>query len=85
MINKALAKSRYWDWKAKESTEIATSTEKERDEVKKEAHIAQLATVAVGDARARAEDDLAKVRDVIGVNHAYIPIQFLCVFIAQLA
>ena len=42
--------------------------EKERDGAKEEAQIARLAVVAVGDARARAEDDLAKVREALAVT-----------------
>ena len=41
--------------------------EKEKDEAKEETQIAQLATVVVGDARARAEDDLGRVRDTLVV------------------
>ena len=39
--------------------------EKERDEAKEESYIARLAAVAAGDARARAKDHLARVRDAL--------------------
>ena len=35
--------------------------EKERDEAKQEAKVARLATIAVGEAKARAYDDLTRV------------------------
>ena len=54
-LGKARAKSRHWEWKAKEGTERAVEVENERnerDEAKKEAHHARLVTVAAGDAKA---------------------------------
>ena len=39
--------------------------EKERDEAKQEAKVALLVASAVGDARARAEEDLAKVQKAL--------------------
>ena len=39
-------------------------SEKERDETKEEALVARLATVAAGNAKAKAEGDLARVKDV---------------------
>ena len=57
----AQAKSRYWERKAKEGTDRAIGMEKDMDEAKEESHIARLATVTAGDARAWAEDDLARV------------------------
>ena len=41
------------------------SAEKERDEAKEEAQVARLATVAVGDATAKTEGDLARVHDAL--------------------
>ena len=52
-LSKVRAKSRYWERKAKEGTEIATGAEKEMDEVKEESQIARLANVTAGDERAR--------------------------------
>ena len=62
---KARANSRHWEQKAKEGPKKATGLEKKRDEAKEEAQIPQLAIVATGDARALAEDDMAKVRDAL--------------------
>ena len=39
--------------------------EKERDEAKQEAKVAYLIVVAVGDAKARVEDDLSRARDAL--------------------
>ena len=41
--------------------------EKERDEAKDEAQISRLASVAAGDAKARAEDEMARVQDALAV------------------
>ena len=41
--------------------------EKERDEAKNEAQVAWLAVVAAGDAKARVEDDLARVQEALVV------------------
>ena len=60
-LGKAKARSKHWEWKAKEGIERITGAEKERDEAKVEAQIARLATVVEGDAKARVEDYLARV------------------------
>ena len=39
--------------------------EKERDEAKQEAKVAFLAAIAAGEAKARAEDDLARMREAL--------------------
>ena len=44
-LGKAKAKSSYWERKAKESTDKATSAKKERDEATEESHIARLAAI----------------------------------------
>ena len=41
--------------------------ENERDKAKEEAQIVQLVVVVVGDVKARAKDDLARVRDALAV------------------
>ena len=41
--------------------------EKERDEAKEEAQVAQLAAVATSDAREKLEGDLARVKDALAV------------------
>ena len=48
---------------AKASVEKIAGAEKERDEDKEEAQVARLAAIAAGDAKARAEDDLARVQE----------------------
>ena len=45
----------------KVGAEKITGAEKERDEAKKEAQVAQLAAVATSNAKVRANDDLARV------------------------
>ena len=56
-LAKAKPKSKHWERDAK------ANVEKERDVAKKEAKAARLAVVGVGDAKARAEDDLTRARD----------------------
>ena len=67
-LSKARAKSRYWERKANEGTKRATGTMKERDEAKEKAQIARLVYVIAGDAKARVEDDLARVRGTLAVE-----------------
>ena len=55
-LDKAKFQSKHWERKAKEGTERTAGAKKENDEAKKEAQVARLDTVAVGDAKARAED-----------------------------
>ena len=59
-LAKAKSRSKYWEWEAKDGAEKIARVEKERDETKKEAQVAQLAAVVVGDAKAKAKDDLAR-------------------------
>ena len=69
-LGKARAKSRHWEWKAKEGIERAVEVDNERnerDEAKEEAQHARLAIVAAGDAKAWAENDLEKVRNALAV------------------
>ena len=61
------ARSKHWERKAKEDIERVTSAERERDEAKEEAQIAWLDAVTTGDAKARAEDHLARVQDALAV------------------
>ena len=60
-LDKAKARSKHWEWKVKAGVERITSVEKERDE----AQNAWLAVVAVGDAKAWAKDNLARVQDAL--------------------
>ena len=63
-LDKAKSRFRYWEWKAKEGSEKIMGSEKERDEAKEEALVARLTTVAAGNAKAKVEGDLARVKDV---------------------
>ena len=60
-LGKARARSKSWEWKAKEGIEKATRAKKDKDEAKEEAQVAWLAVVTAGDAKARVEVDLAWV------------------------
>ena len=62
---KAESKSKHWNQEAKAGKEKIERVEKERDEVKQEAKVARLAAIAAGEAKARAEDDLARMRDAL--------------------
>ena len=66
-LSKAKSWSRHWERKAKEGTEKIAGEEKERDEAKEEARVTRLVAVATGDAKAKAEGDLAKVQDALVV------------------
>ena len=58
---KEKSKSKQWEREAKGGVEKVERVEKERDEAKQEAKVARLMAVAIGDAKARAEDDLHRV------------------------
>ena len=62
-LNKAKARSKSWERKAKAGIERITCAKKERDEAKEKAKHSQLASVTVGDAKVRAEDNLVRVKD----------------------
>ena len=66
-IDKTKARSKHWEQKAKEGIERITDAEKERDEAKEEAQIARLAAITASDAKAWAEDELARVQDALVV------------------
>ena len=59
-LNKAKSRSKHWEWKVKEGIEKMTGTEEERDNTKSKAQVARLATVIVGDAKGRVEDNLTQ-------------------------
>ena len=61
-LSKAKSRSKHWDREAKAGAEKIAGAEKERDEAKEEAQVSRLAAVAMGDAKARAKDDLARVK-----------------------
>ena len=56
---------KYWKQEAQVSVEKIERAEKERDEAKQEAKVARLAAMAVGEAKARAEDDMSRMRDAL--------------------
>ena len=66
-LAKAKSKSKHWERDAKAGTEKTIRDENERDEAKEEAQVARLAAVTTGDAKARVEDDLARVREALVV------------------
>ena len=63
----AKAKSRSRHWEAKVGVEKTARVENERDEAKEEAQVTQLDAVVEGDAKARVEDDLARVQEAMAV------------------
>ena len=64
---KAKSRSKHWEREAKAGTEKIKRAEKEREEAKMEAKVTRLAVTAVGDAKARVEDDVARVLDALAV------------------
>ena len=60
-LGKAKGRSKNWDQEAKEGTETIASAEKERDKAKAKAQVARLSTVAASNAKARVEEELARV------------------------
>ena len=64
---KAKYKSKHWVREAKASAENIEQAKKEKNEAKKEAKVARLMAVAVGDARSRAENDLTRVLNALAV------------------
>ena len=58
---KVKSRSKHWKLEAKVGRENISQLEKEKNEAKQEAKVASLAASAVGDARARAKEDLARV------------------------
>ena len=64
---KAKARSKHWEREAKAGVGKVRSMEKERDEAKEEAELAQLAVVAAGDAKALVEDKPARVQEALVV------------------
>ena len=59
------SKLKHWEREAKDGAEKIERKEKERDEEKQEAKVARLTAVAVGDAKARIEDDLIRALDAL--------------------
>ena len=64
---KAKARSKHWEQEAKAGAGKIVGVEKERDEAKKEAQQARLATVTASDAKVVAEDKLARVQNALAI------------------
>ena len=59
------SRSKHWEQEAKVDAKKIKRAEEEREEAKHEANVARLVTTTVGDAKARVEDDLARVLDAL--------------------
>ena len=64
-LAKAKSRSKHWELEAKAGKEKIERMEKEMDEARHEAKVAHLEASAAGDARARAEGDLARVQEAL--------------------
>ena len=64
-LAKAESKLQHWKQEAKAGAENIERAEKEKDEAKQEAKVALLAAMAVGEANARAKDELTRARDAL--------------------
>ena len=64
-LAKTESKSKHWKREVKSCAEKIERVEKERDIVKQEDKVARLAALTVGEAKARAEDDLIRARDAL--------------------
>ena len=64
-LDKAKSRSKHWERKAKEGIERIIGTENERDRVKEKVEVAQLVVIATGEAKAQAEDDLARAQSAM--------------------
>ena len=62
---KAESKVKYWKQEAQVGAEKIEWGEKERDKAKQKVKVARLVAMAAGEAKARAEDDLARMRDAL--------------------
>ena len=64
-LAKAKSKSKHWEQETKAGGERIARMEKERNEANQEAKMACLAASAVGDTKAGAEEDLARVQEAL--------------------
>ena len=60
-LAKANSRSKHWEMEAKVGREKIAQMVKERDEGKQEVKVACLAASAAGEARAKADEDMARV------------------------
>ena len=74
---KVESKSKHWKQEAKSGAEKIEWEEKDRDEAKQEAKVARLTTVAAGDAKARAENDLTRARDALATAEESVTPQII--------
>ena len=59
-LAKAKSSAKHWEREAEDGAASVIRVEKERDDTKKEARVAQLVVASAGDAKARVEVDLTK-------------------------
>ena len=64
-LAKAKSRSKHWEREAKAGAEKIKQAEKEMEEAKQEAKMARLAVTIAGDAKARVENDMARVLDAL--------------------
>ena len=66
-LAKEESKAKHWKRETRAGEEKIELVEKERDKAKQEVKAARLAAIATGEAKARAKDNLAKMRDALAV------------------
>ena len=67
-LAKAKSKSKHWEREAKAGGERIAWMEKERDEAKQEAKVPSMTARAVGDTKAREEEDFTKVQEALAAT-----------------
>ena len=65
---KAESKAKWWKQEAKVGVDKIEQAEKEMDETKQEVKVARLASIATCEVKARAKDDLTRVRDALAAT-----------------
>ena len=60
-LAKAKSRSKHWEQEVKAGVQKIAGAEKKMDQAKEEAQVARLVAVVASDAKARAEDDMARV------------------------
>ena len=67
-LAKAESRSKHWEREAKAGAKKIRRAEKEREEARHEAKVAQLVVIAAGEAKARVEDDLVRALDALATT-----------------
>ena len=67
-LAKAESKVKWWKQEAKVGVDKIEQAEKEMDETKQEVKVARLAAIATCEVKARAKDDLTRVRDALAAT-----------------